>query len=91
MNAKQLRKKVKMTLSGISPELTIRMIYLYNFKKPLNLKKLDTLNEKLQYLKLRTYSDNETVTLCVDKLRVREYLAKRGLGHLSATLIGGVY
>ena len=45
-------------------------MFIYNFKKPINLKKPKTLNEKLQWLKLNTYYDNPIVTKCVDKLRV---------------------
>ena len=64
-------------------------MFIYNFKKPINLKKPKTLNEKLQWLKLNTYYDNPIVTKCVDKLRVKEYLEERGYGYLCAKVMGG--
>ncbi len=62
-----------------------------NFKKFLNLKKPSDLNEKLQYLKLRTYYNNPVITECVDKYRVRDYLIERGYERLLPSLIGGPY
>lgn len=61
-------------------------MYFYNFKKPLNLHNPKDINEKLQFLKLRTYYDNPLITQCVDKFRVKEYLKNQGYGELAAEL-----
>lgn len=86
-----MKKKIKIALSGISPELTTRLMYFYNFRKRLDLRHPSGINEKLQYLKLRTYYENPVVTECVDKYRVRDYLERRGYGDLLPGLLGGAY
>lgn len=83
-----MNKRVKMMLSTISPVMTTKMMYLYNHHKMLNLKNPGDINEKLQYLKLNTYCHNTTVTKCVDKYKVRDYINEHGLGHLLPDLIG---
>lgn len=84
-----LRKRLKMCLSGISPILTTKLMYYYNFKKKLNLHHPYGINEKLQYLKLKTYYNNKKITECVDKFKVRKYLENIGLQEILPKLIGG--
>lgn len=84
-----MNKKIKMLMSTISPNLMTRIMYLYNFNKPLNIRKPKDINEKLQYLKLKTYYNNPTVTRCVDKYRVRGYLEEHGFSELLPNFIGG--
>lgn len=86
-----LRKRLKMCLSGISPILTTKLMYYYNFKKKLNLHHPYGINEKLQYLKLKTYYNNKKITECVDKFKVRKYLENIGLQEILPKLIGGGY
>lgn len=86
-----MNKQIKMILSTISPSITTKLMYLYNFHRLLNLKNPSNLNEKLQYLKLKTYYNNPTITQCVDKFRVRDYLSERGLSSILPQLIGGGY
>ena len=86
-----MRKQVKMLLSSLSPELTTRLMFRYNFHKRLNLKNPQDFNEKLQYLKLRTYYNNPVITQCVDKYRVREYLEQQGEGRLLPELLAGPF
>ena len=86
-----MRKILKRLLCTISPELTTRLMYLYNFKKPLNLRNPSNFNEKLQYLKLKTYYNNPVITQCVDKYRVRSYLEDRGYADMIPKLLGGPY
>lgn len=83
--------KIKKVLSTISPNFTTRLMFLYNFKKPLNLRNPKDINEKLQYLKLKTYYNNPIITQCVDKSQVRNYLEKKGMSDLSAELYAGPF
>lgn len=64
----------------------VEKIYNAGFKKPLDLQNPITINEKLQYLKLNQYYNNPLITICVDKYKVKEYLEKKGLGHIVAKL-----
>ncbi|WP_026568362.1 ATP-grasp fold amidoligase family protein [Bacillus sp. UNC41MFS5] len=79
---------LKSLVCSISPEFLTRILYYKNFKKSLNLKNPNLLNEKLQYLKLKMYTDNPIITQCVDKYRVREYLKKYNLEILCPELYG---
>ena len=51
-------------------------------------KNYKTINERLQYLKLRSYYRNPLITRCADKYAVREYLTEKGLGNLLPELYG---
>lgn len=66
------------TTSRISPVLGTKLIYRITMEKKLDLKNPRTLNEKLQYLKLYHYRDNDLITKAVDKYRVREYINSIG-------------
>lgn len=59
-----------------------RLAYRNVFGKELNLDNPRTINEKLQYLKLNDYYDNQYVSMCADKYRIREYLRSKGLEEL---------
>lgn len=48
------------------------------FKKRINLKNPQTLDEKIQYLKFHDYYQNPLVTQCADKYAVREYVKQCG-------------
>jgi hypothetical protein len=61
-------------LSTISPKLSTKLLYILVFKKRLNLKKPKDFNEKIQYLKLYKYTNNEIITKCIDKYLVKDYL-----------------
>ena len=54
--------KIKKLLSTVSSKT--RLMYFYNFKKPLNLNNPKGINEKLQYRKLYTYYDNPIIMQC---------------------------
>ena len=86
-----MNKNMKGVLCMISPKLTTKLMFYYNFKKKLNLEEPKDINEKLQWLKLNTYYNNPIITQCVDKLRVRDYLDERGFGSILPKLIGGGY
>lgn len=55
---------------------------------PLNLKNPQTFTEKMQWLKLNTYKNNPSVTQCVDKYAVREYVAQKGCAENLIKLLG---
>ena len=69
-------------LSTVSPTLATKFLYYRAFKKRLNLKNPRTLNEKLQYLKLRNYYKNPLVTQCADKYLVRDYVTNSGCNEI---------
>lgn len=79
------------TLSAILPELASKLVYRYAKGEALNLDDPKTLDAKLQWLKLNTYRDNELITQCADKLEVRKYVEKCGLGHILNELIAVYY
>ncbi len=69
-------------MTKISPKLTINTLFrLCHHRKP-NLKNPQTLDEKIQWMKLNYYKDNELVEKCADKWRVREYVKDCGLRHI---------
>ncbi len=79
LNKKQSMKeiigrKVVSSLTFISPTLSSKVIYRLHTKKKLNLKNPTLFNEKLMYLKLHDYKDNDLVSNCSDKIRVRDYV-----------------
>lgn len=66
-------------VARVNPTTASKIIYFLTMGKKLNLKNPQTLNEKIQWLKLYRYQNNELITQLVDKYRVREYL--RGGGY----------
>ena len=84
-----LKDLIKDTASRIGrkhPELIVRIRYLLRFHKRLNLDNPENLNEKIQYLSLRT--DTSEWTRLSDKYGVREYVEECGLGHILNRLYG---
>lgn len=75
-------------LSPLSPRLTSRILYWRKFKHPLNLRTPKTLNEKIIWLKLNTYSRDPLVTQCADKWRVRDYVEAAGWGSILNQVYG---
>lgn len=60
------------------PVLLLKIRYYYVFRKPLNLKNPQDLNEKILWAKL--YSDTTRWVELADKYKVRDYVEKIGLG-----------
>lgn len=54
----------------------------------LDLNNPKTLNEKLQWLKLRYYPNDPLAIKCTDKYQVREYIEKKGFGEKLTNLLG---
>lgn len=89
MNVKQLLgRQFRMLLTDISPKLNTKFVYRRTFGKPIDLQNPTTLDEKIQWLKLNTYYNNQLVTDCADKYRVREYVEKCGCGEILNQLYG---
>ena len=56
--------------------LKVRWLKVVGYK--LDLRHPKTFNEKLQVLKLGQYYNNDLITKCADKYRVREYIKEKG-------------
>lgn len=65
-----------------------RIYYTVLLHNKLNLKNPQTLNEKLQWLKLYYFPDNPLVIQCTDKYQVREYVENKGFGNKLTKLLG---
>lgn len=84
-----IKKTIKSIASVIgkrNPELITRIRYRLRFHKKLNLDNPENLNEKIQYLSLRT--DTSEWTRLTDKYAVREYVKECGLGDILNRLYG---
>ena len=89
MDVKQLLgRQLRMLLTDISPKLNTKYVYRRTFGKPIDLQNPTTLDEKIQWLKLNTYYNNQLVTDCADKYKVREYVEKCGCGEILNQLYG---
>ena len=67
--------------------------FLYRIRqgKRLNLKQPSSFNEKLMWLKINDYYDNELVWRCSDKIQVREYAKEKGIKVENLSKIYGIY
>lgn len=74
----KLKTKISMFMSGISPILNSYILYRLFLHRNLHLKNPKRFSEKLMYLKLYEYDNNELVSKCCDKYRVREYIKEKG-------------
>ena len=70
----------------LSDKAFVEMRYRKRFGRSLNLQQPQTLNEKLNWIKL--YDRNPLMTQCADKYAVREIVAKKVGGHLLNELYG---
>ena len=74
-------------LTTISPKWTINLLFrLCHHRKP-DLQNPQTLDEKIQWMKLHYYQDNDLVMQCADKWRVRDYVKDNGLEHILTEVI----
>lgn len=83
-----LGKKVLSLLTTISPKLATKAIYYYHVRTKLNLKNPVTFDEKLNYLKLYVNVKNPLVTICADKVAVRDYVKEKGCEKILNEVIG---
>ena len=84
----RLRRKIQIAaLKLTSREFMSKRYFKMQLKYPLNLKEPKTLNEKLQWLKLRYWENNAKAVQCADKYAVRKYIEEIGEGELLNELL----
>ncbi len=79
---KNLYQYFRGLLTVISPTLNTKVTYYISKGKFINLKDPKTLDEKISWLKLNTYFENQLVSQCADKYAVREYISSCGCEEL---------
>ena len=84
---RELFRKAMGIISNFSPTLNSKIYYFVKLHKKLDLKNPKTFNEKLMYLKLNKYGNDELVTKCADKYKVREYIEDNGCKEILNELI----
>lgn len=77
---------VRSLLRLLPDEALVRLEFIYNFGKFLNLKNPKTFNEKIQWIKL--YEKNPLMTLYADKYEVRKVVEKKFGPHILNELYG---
>lgn len=85
---KEVVRFLRKIVTSISPVLSNKIMYRVKMKKKLNLKNPETFNEKINWLKIYDYPNNELVIRCADKYLVREYLKEKKLSKYLVKLIG---
>ncbi|MFR2300305.1 MAG: ATP-grasp fold amidoligase family protein [Clostridium paraputrificum] len=84
-----MRRKMQVLAFDIfGPKFMSKVYFRIVLKQKLNLKEPKTFNEKIQWYKLNTCHQDERIIICSDKLRVREYLDKKGLLEYQVPLLG---
>lgn len=71
----------------VSPVICSKIMYRKIMGKPLKLDPPSTFNEKIEWLKLYKWPDDPLAAQCADKLRVRDYVSKKGC----AQYLNGLY
>ena len=85
---KKTIKKIYTFFGEMAPETATKILFKKYLGYKLNLDNPLTLNEKMQYLKLRVYKDEPLVTQCADKYAVRSYVEKCGCSDTLIPLLG---
>lgn len=85
---RKIKNLIKRIIVPISPTLDTKLSYRSAFKKKLDLKNPKTINEKILYLKLNDYYNNDLVTECEDKYAIRNYLKRKKMEYLLPVLYG---
>lgn len=78
-------------MTWLSPKFAVRTLYRIYHHKKLNLKNPTGLDEKIQWMKINYYKDNELVMQCADKYRVREYVKACGCEEILVPLINNYH
>jgi len=74
--------------ASVFPVAATQIKYRLVTGRKLNLKQPQTMNEKIQWLKLYRYRDNSLVKQCCDKYAVREYVTECGCSNLLNDIYG---
>lgn len=75
-------------VSRVNPTLASKIRYKHYLGKPLNLRNPQTLNEKMMYLKLNRYWDQQFVADRADKYAVRKVITEAGCPEILIDLYG---
>jgi len=75
-------------VSRVNPTLASKIRYKHYLGKPLNLNNPQTLNEKMMYLKLNRYWDQQFVADRADKYAVRKVITEAGCPEILIELYG---
>lgn len=78
--------KIAILLTHISPSLNTKFIYWIRFGRLPNLKKPQTSNEKVLFLKLNRFNKEPLSKQCADKYAVRSYVEQCGLSNILVPL-----
>lgn len=71
-----------------SNEVLSKFYFKIVLKEKLDLNNPKTFNEKLQWLKLYYYPNNDLIVKCTDKYTVREYIEEKGYANTLVPLLG---
>ena len=83
------RRKCQLIAHMLLPdEIMCKFYSRILLKKKVDLKNPKTFNEKIQWLKIHDYPNNQLVINGADKYRVREYIEEKGLGDILVPLLG---
>lgn len=88
---RKIRKIEHKFLGKFFPVYLSKKIYFKSCKKRLDLNNPITFNEKLMYIKINNYFNNETVFNCVDKFLVRNYALEHGVPEKNLPKLIGVF
>lgn len=84
-----VRRKLQIVFYDLAtPELVSKVYFRIMMGEKLDLENPKTYNEKIQWLKLYEWPNNELAVRCGDKFTVREYLEEKGLAKYLPKLIG---
>lgn len=85
----KIRRKIQVIAHKLfSNEFMSKLYFKIVLKEKLDLKNPRTFNEKLQWLKLYYYPQNDLAVKCADKYRVREYIKDKGYENTLVPLLG---
>lgn len=85
----KLRRKMQVLMYDLtSPEFVSKIYFRKVVGYKLNLKKPHTFNEKIQWLKLYEWPNNELAIKCADKYGVRDYLKDKHMDKYLNELLG---
>ena len=83
------RRKIQVVAHKLfSNEFMSKLYFKIVLKEKLDLENPKTFNEKLQWLKLYYYPQNDLAVKCADKYRVREYIKEKGYENTLVPLLG---
>ena len=85
----RIRRKFQILAYDLtSPEFVSKIYFKHMMGYKLNLKNPKTFNEKIQWLKLYEWPNNDLAIECGDKYTCRKYLEKKGLSEYLPRLLG---